>query len=509
MRWMISPGWKGNVLALLAGALTPLALAPFNFWPLEVVSIALFYLSLRDLRAGWALFRGWCYGLGAFLAGTSWVYVSIHDYGAASIPLAAGLTFGFCAGIALFFALPAWLWALCLRRNHAPIGDALAFAALWFGLELFRSWFLTGFPWLFAGYSQMDGPLASLAPVGGVWLLSFSLALVAALLVNIPVLIRKPISLVAGIVLLTAPWFGAVAFKGQVWTQPAGKPLTVAAIQGNIAQELKWDPAHVQNTLALYRQMTLREGKTDLIVWPENAIPVLKEYAQSYLQDATTIASQRGAALITGIPVRERDDKGQDRYYNAVTVNGDGAGTYYKQKLVPFGEYVPLQEQLRGLITFFDLPMSDFLPGPKDQPLLTAKGYKIAPFICYEVVYPEFVAEMAARSEILLTVSNDTWFGKSFGPQQHLQMVRMRALESGRWMIRGTNNGVTALVDPFGRITAQIPSFELATLHGSVVPMQGTTPYLNWRLWPLAIVSTLLGAWALIRRLMERSRQRT
>lgn len=505
MRWMITPGWKGNLLALVAGALTPLALAPFNFWPLEIVSIALFYLSLRELRAGWAFLRGWCYGLGAFLAGTSWVYVSIHDYGAASMPLAAGLTFGFCAGIALFFALPAWLWVLCLRCNHAPASDALAFAALWFGLELFRSWFLTGFPWLFAGYSQMDGPLASLAPVGGVWLLSFSVALIAALLVNIPWLIRRPVSLVAGIVLLIAPWFGAIAFKGQVWTQPAGEPLKVAAMQGNIAQELKWDPGHVQDTLALYRQMTIREGKTDLIVWPENAIPVLKEYADGYLQDVTAIANQRGATLITGIPVRERDDKGQDRFYNALTVNGDNTNTYYKQKLVPFGEYVPLQEQLRGLITFFNLPMSDFVPGPEGQPLLTAKGYRIAPFICYEVVYPEFVADMATRSDLLLTVSNDTWFGKSFGPQQHLQMARMRALESGRWMIRGTNNGVTALIDPFGRITTQIPSFELATLHGSVVPMKGATPYLTWRLWPLAILCGLLTLWALARRGLERS----
>ncbi|TWI54251.1 apolipoprotein N-acyltransferase [Pseudomonas duriflava] len=507
MRWMITPGWKGNLLALVAGALTPLAFAPFNLWPLELVSIAVFYLSLRELSAGWALLRGWCYGLGVFLAGTSWVYVSIHDYGAASVPLAAGLTFGFCAGIALLFALPAWLWALCLRRNHAPIMDALAFAALWFGLEVFRSWCLTGFPWLFAGYSQMDAPLSGLAPVGGVWLLSFSLALTAALIVNALGFVRNPGSLVAGLILLATPWVAASIFKGQVWTTPLGQPLKVSAIQGNIAQELKWDPKHVQETLALYREMTVREGRTDLIVWPENAVPVLKEYAESYLKEVTGIANQRGAALITGIPVRERDDQGQDRFYNAVVVSGEGSGTYYKQKLVPFGEYVPLQEQLRGLIEFFNLPMSDFVPGPSHQSLLIAKGYKIAPFICYEVVYPEFVAAAAARSDLLLTISNDTWFGKSVGPQQHLQMARMRALESGRWMIRGTNNGITALIDPFGRLTTQIPPYQLAVLHGTVVPMEGLTPYLKWRLWPLAILCGLLGAWAVIRRLMERSRQ--
>ena len=261
-------------------------------------------------------------------------------------------------------------------------------------------------------------------------------------------------------------------------------------------QQLKWDREQLSAQLALYRDMTVASRDVDLIVWPETAVPVLRKYALAYLQGIGAHAAERGAALITGLPIRQLNAQGEPRYYNGLTVLGDGTGTYLKQKLVPFGEYVPLQDLLRGLIAFFDLPMSDFARGPAGQPLLQAKGYTLAPYICYEVVYPEFAASLAAQSDILLTVSNDTWFGTSIGPLQHLQMAQMRALEAGRWMIRATNNGVTALIDPFGRISVQIPQFEQATLYGEVVPMQGLTPYLRWRGWPMTVlvVGLLLGS---------------
>lgn len=498
MRWMTHPGWPGNLLAAVAGGLTTLALAPFDFWPLAVVSLALFYLGLRQLSPRQAFVRGWCYGFGTFAAGTSWIYVSIHTYGGASALLAGLLMLGFIAGVALFFALPAWLWARVIRRDQAPLGDALGFAALWVGQEAFRGWFLTGFPWLYMGYSQMDGPLAGLAPVGGLWLVSFALALTAALLCNLPRLRSAKPALAAGALLLLAPWLAALMVNGKAWTSPMGKPLSVAAFQGNIAQSLKWDPAQIDAQLALYRDLTLGARRTDLVVWPETAVPVLLNSAQGYLDRLGDFADNRQSALITGVPIRQEVDQ-QRRYYNGITVVGEGTGTYLKQKLVPFGEYVPLQELLRGLIAFFDLPMSDFARGPADQPLLNAKGYRIAPYICYEVVYPEFAAGMAARSDLLLTISNDTWFGTSIGPLQHLQMARMRALEAGRWMIRATNSGVTALIDPYGQITERLPSFEVGVMYGEVVPMKGLTPYLHWRSWPLIILCGLIFAWALWR----------
>jgi apolipoprotein N-acyltransferase len=498
LQWITRPGWPGNLIALAAGALTTLALAPFDLWPLAILSIALFYLGLRDLAPRRAAGRGWCYGFGLFAAGASWVYVSIHDYGAASPPLATLLTLGFVAGLGLLFALAAWLWVRWLRRSEAPLADALAFAALWLAQEAFRSWFLTGFPWLYAGYSQLDGPLAGLAPVGGVWLISFVLALSAALLVNIMQLRARKTFLAAALVLLIAPWVAGIVLTGHAWTTATGAPLKVAAMQGNVEQNLKWDPAQLNAQLALYRDLSLGAQPTDLIVWPETAVPVLKEQAAGYLEAMAHFARQRQAALITGVPIRRANERGEPRYYNAVSVIGDGNGDYLKQKLVPFGEYVPLQELLRGLIAFFDLPMSDFARGSAEQALLLAKGYRIATYICYEVVYPEFAAGLAAQSELLLTVSNDAWFGSSIGPLQHLQMAQMRALEAGRWMIRATNNGMTVLIDPFGRISARLPQFERGVLYGEVQPMQQLTPYLQWRAWPLIALCLLLFAWALL-----------
>jgi apolipoprotein N-acyltransferase len=504
MRWITRPGWPGNLLAMAAGAITTFALAPFDIWPLALVSLVVLYLGLRESTPRQGLWRGWCYGFGLYGAGTSWIYVSIHTYGGASPLLAGLLMLGFIAAVAFFFALPTWIWARWIRRNDAPLADALAFAAMWLAQEAFRGWFLTGFPWLYSGYSQLDGPLSGLAPIGGMWLISFTLALSAALLCNLPRLRAHMPSLAAGVILLVAPWLLGLSLKNHEWTTPAGAPLSVAAIQGNVAQSMKWDPAQLDAQLALYRDMTFRSKRADLIVWPETAIPILKESAEGYLSMLGKFAADRNSALITGVPIRQKGGHGENRYYNGITVVGEGDGTYLKQKLVPFGEYVPLQDLLRGVIAFFDLPMSDFARGPSDQALLQVKGYQVAPYICYEVVYPEFAAGLAAQSDLLLTVSNDTWFGTSIGPLQHLQMAKMRALEAGRWMIRATNNGVSALINPFGKITETIPQFQQGTLYGEVVPMHDLTPYLRWRSWPLTIISVLLVGWALVARRIKR-----
>ncbi|MBA1264843.1 apolipoprotein N-acyltransferase [Stutzerimonas stutzeri] len=500
MHWITRSGWPGNLLALAAGALATLSLAPFDIWPLALLSVGLLYLGLREPAAKQAAGRGWCYGFGLFASGVSWVYVSIHDFGSAPPLLAGALTLGFVAGLALFFALLGWVWVRWLRQTNAPLPDALAFAALWLALDALRGWVLTGFPWLYVGYSQLEGPLAGLAPLGGVWLLSFVIALSAALLIQLPRLLTQKASLAVALVVLVTLWGGALGLGQHAWTNARGASISVAAMQGNVAQSLKWDPQKLEMQLLLYRDMTFRSRPADLIVWPETAVPILKDHAEGYLGMMSRFAEDRQSALITGVPVRQPNADGELRYYNGLTSTGDAQGTYLKQKLVPFGEYVPLQDVLRGLIAFFDLPMSDFARGEPGQALLQAKGYQIAPFICYEVVYPEFAASLAAQSDILLTVSNDAWFGRSIGPLQHLQMAQMRALEAGRWMIRATNNGVTVLIDPYGRITERIPAFEQAVLYGEVTPMQGLTPYLQWRSWPLIVLCAALLGWAVFRR---------
>ncbi|MCL1477514.1 MAG: apolipoprotein N-acyltransferase [Marinobacter sp.] len=199
------------------------------------------------------------------------------------------------------------------------------------------------------------------------------------------------------------------------------------------------------------------------------------------------------STLITGIPWYGFSERLEGfTYHNSITAIGAGEGIYHKQKLVPFGEYVPLEKYLRGLIGFFDLPMSNFTPGPKNQSALTANGLRIMPFICYEVAYPDFLARNAVNTDLLLTISNDGWFGDSIGPLQHLQLARMRALETGRYMLRGTNNGVTAIIDNKGQITERIPQFERAVMAGEVYRASGSTPYMITSSWPVLTFALIL-----------------
>ena len=190
--------------------------------------------------------------------------------------------------------------------------------------------------------------------------------------------------------------------------------------------------------------------------------------------------------------------------HNSVVAIGNAQGIYHKQKLVPFGEYVPLQDLLRGLIAFFDLPMSDFRKGSQNQELLSVNGFNVSPFICYEVVYPDFVAKRSRDANYLLTISNDAWFGASIGPLQHLQLARIRAAENGRYMVRTTNNGVTAIIDDRGRISSRIPQFTRATLEGSVEIFEGQTPFTTLGSAPVQIVCAVTVLIALIRRFKKK-----
>ncbi len=486
LQWLRAPGWPGHLLALLAGGLSTLALSPFNFWPLGLISIAMLYQGLKQPLRAQAALRGWFWGLGLFASGVSWVYISIHVHGYASPLLAGLLTAGFVAGLALVIALMAWVWAGWVRPTGRIWLGCVGFAALWVLQEIFRGWFLTGFPWLYHGYIHTDSWLAGWAPVGGVWLLGF-LSVFSACLLSEFALWQRLRPAAGGLALLLAIWLGGKALTSVDWTDPIGSPLSVALIQADIPQSRKWDPAHIDNTLTLYRDLSVAQEPVDLIVWPETAVPVLQSQARAFTNGMAARLAEQGTTLVTGIPV-DTYDSGERQIYNAIMVAGQEDEQYLKHKLVPFGEYVPLQTVLRGLIAFFDLPMSSFSRGPAIQAPINAAGYRLAPFICYEAVYPDFAARLAAQSELLITISNDSWFGRSIGPLQHLQMARMRAIESSRWMIRSTNNGVTALIDHRGQITRRIPQFQQAVLNGEVQPRTGLTPYLRWRTWPLGLV---------------------
>ncbi len=480
------------LLLLAAGALQTLTFSPFSWWWLGPASIALILLVALPLPAHKLFRAGWLVGFGLFGSGASWVYISISQYGNTSVPVSILLTVVFVAGLALFHGLAFLCWGKLAK--HSAVRRLILFPAVWLLADWVRGWLLTGFPWLYLGTAQVDGPLAGFAPIVGVHGLTFWILLTGASAYGLYWLVRQQHHKVALAVtaLTLAPWLSGPALKDAAWTIPSDAPLSVATMQGNVPQLIKWDPAYLKDQIVTYLELTQQDWERDLILWPETAIPLTQDQAGAIFEHIETELAP-GSTLITGIPWYGFSDRLENfTFHNSIMALGNGDGMYHKQKLVPFGEYVPLQQWLRGLIGFFDLPMSEFSRGPEHQAPLQVGDTLVMPFICYEVAYPDFVAVNARGAGLLITISNDGWFGDSIGPHQHLQIARMRALETGRYLIRGTNNGATAIVNHHGEITESIPQFTRATLRGEVFPVTGLTPYMQSGSWPILTLAAIL-----------------
>ncbi len=484
------------LLAVAAGAAVPLSLAPFDLVLLDLAAVALLFALVWANPANRASALGWWFGVGKYGLGASWVYVSIHEYGPAPPWLAGSLVVLFVATLALFPAAmtASFAWT---RRRLAPRASVLAmaigFAAFWVALEWLLTWVLTGFPWLYSGYAHLDDVLRHFAPVGGVLLVSFAAALSGAALAA-ALLSSTPRDRMRSTALAALPWLVGAGLSIAVWVQPAGSH-RVALVQGNIPQDQKWVRENLTPTLERYAALSAPHWGEGIVIWPEAAVPLFEHQAEGFLEVMAARADVLDATLILGIPGAEFHPDGEVDFLNMAIAIGGGSGRYVKRRLVPFGEYVPLEDLLRGLISFFDLPMSHAVPGAWDQPHLKAGELEFSLAICYEIVYPDLVRVGAADADALLTLSNDAWFGRSIGPLQHLQMAQMRALENGRWLLRATNNGVTAIVDPEGRVTARLPQFEADVLRGDFQSMRGVTPY---TLFGNTIVLVLLGLAALL-----------
>lgn len=485
-------GGKGHLLALLAGAVFPLGLAPLDLWPLIPVSMAVLVWLLEGLTPGQAFKRAWWYGVGFNGVGISWVYVSIHYFGHTPLWLSVLATALFVAFLALvLFAIPFWFYRRCNLDRSALI----SFPAVWVLVEWSKTWILSGFPWLWAGYGFIDTPLAPLGPVTGVLGISFVVALTAVLLRQL--VQRYTVHQHNGqrgrtALALVVIWGASFALGQFQWIQPNAEPaLKVALVQGNIDQDQKWDPAYRDLILMTYKNLTEQAWDADLILWPEAAYPVFHHQASNFISNLNIRAREKNVAVVSGVPFWQWENE-RSTYYNSIFVIGAGDGLYHKQRLVPFGEYVPLEQYIRGLIPFFNLPMSSFTPGRDDQKPLEAKGLKFAAYICYEIVYPELVRTEALGKDFLVTISNDAWFGRSWGPLQHFQMARMRALETGKYLLRGTNTGVTAVIDPWGKVLAQLPQFQEGLLKSSFHTVSGVTPYMHWGWWPVLGLSFVL-----------------
>ena len=456
---------------MLCGALLTTAFAPFGLYllaPLCALPVFLGSLWSSPRRSAWYAFA---FGVGLFASGTYWIYVSVHVFGRAPLWIALLLMSGLVLIMASYCGLIGWLLARLGRGNAWRL--ALVGPAIWVLIEWLRGWLLSGFPWLSFGYGQTDSLLAGWAPVIGVYGVSW-MVLVSAV-GFVPLLVMRS-GRVAAVSLIALPWFFGGVLQFASWTESSGVARTTTIVQGGVPQDRKWLSEQFIPTVNLYRNALLAAEKSTLIVWPEVAIPAVTTAVESYLQTLQQDLRARGQTLALGI--LEPHANGTQVYNSVLMLDGRSTQSYRKRHLVPFGEYFPVPDVVRGWMRLLSLPNNDMHAGADRQPLLVAAdGTRFAAAICYEDAYGAEQLAALPEAEILINVSNDAWFGESIAPHQHLQVARMRALEVGRWMVRATNNGISAFIDPRGEITAIAPQFEFATLTASIEPRSGTTPY--------------------------------
>jgi len=460
------------IQTLFAGVLAVFAFAPFGLFPLSVLALlVLFRVWLRCERPGQAAWSGFSFGMGLFSFGVGWIYIALHDYGYMHPVLAIVAMLLFAAFISLPLALAGYLQARW--RFASEVRVLWVMPAAWVLAEWVRGGMFTGFPWLVFGYAQTPpSPLAGYAPLLGVYGVSLAVAVSAGLLLYWARR-RHGASLAA----LAALWLGGALLQQAAWTQPDGEPLKVALLQGNIAQDEKFAQERLVGTLETYRRLA-QGSDARLIVMPETALPLLRHNVPAYYQEMLRDhVRQIGGDILVGAFEKE-----EGRYYNSVYTLGSSPSQHYrKDHLVPFGEFIPL----RGVFGWFingvlDIPMGDLARGGAHQPPLAVAGQQVAVNICYEDAFGEEIIRALPQATLLVNVTNDAWYGDSHAAEQHNQMAQMRALETGRMMLRATNTGVTSVIGKDGNIQASLPQFEEGVLTAEVRGHVGVTPYVRW-----------------------------
>jgi len=472
-----------DFFALIAGVLYTLAFAPFDYAYLAPVALMVLFASWQFTTAWRAMLRGYLFGLGSFGLGVSWVYISIHDFGGAGEFSAGAMTALFVMFWSLFPALVAFF---AVRMGAGK--NLVMIPFIWVLVEYFRGvMLLNGFPWLLGAYSQLATPLSGYVPVLGAYGTGFLLALSAV--AGVVILQKQKQRLLTGILLLLV-WLTGGLLKTVAWTDAIGEPIRVSMIQGNVSQDQKWRPENRLNTLLLYKKLTEEHWDSDLIIWPETAIPAyLSEVEDFFLAPLSLAAQQQGVDLIVSLPI---EGSAGHEIYNGVISLGKERGMYRKNHLLPFGEYMPWQPVSGFILRQLKIRLGDFTPGGSRQPLLKAAGYPFITSICYEDAFGDEGISGLPDAAYLVNVTNDGWFGNSPEPHQHLQIARMRALETGRFLLRSTNTGATAVIAPDGKIIRQAPLFETTVLTETITPMGGMTPYAGLGDKPIIVVLVIL-----------------
>lgn len=485
------PAWKDKVftliLCLAAGALTSFAFSPYDIYFLAVLGPAALIHSWSSARPGNAFLYGYVFGLGLFGTGVNWIHISINLFGGVNFVGAIALTFLFIAFIALYPAIVGYVSRRFFTGSAPFTYLVFIIPSLWTVGEWIRGWLFTGFPWLNLGYSQIDSPLGHLAVLTGVYGVSWSIMLTTGAVVSFFKTGNAQKTIAVILVLLV--WSTGWLLGKRDWTQSENREISVVLVQGAVPQQLKWRPEMQQVSLELYKGLSEPYLDHDLIIWPETAIPMFYYTGAGIGTDLLQITRRNHTRLLTGLPFADQETKS---YFNSIVMFNDKVTYYHKRHLVPFGEYLPFKSLLNNVLNFLEIPMSDFSAGTAKRPLLEDDKFKIGVSICYEDTFGEEVIEALPDAEILVNISNDAWFGDSAAPHQHLQMARMRALETGRYLLRATNTGISAIIDEKGNVIAQSAQFAPVALPGTANLFRGTTPYASLGNYPVIIISLLI-----------------
>ena len=494
-QWPADRPWTSRGVLFLLGCLMTTAFAPFGMSllvPVLLLPLLYVYVSVSPRDAGWLSF---CFGFGLFLSGTYWIYISVVVFGEAPAWIALVLMLG------LVLIMSSWLflagWLISRFAQGEPWLLLLVAPASWVLIEWLRGWVLTGFPWLAIGYSQVDSLFAGWAPVIGVYGVSFMAMLsTTAILVAIMTDGRQRGVAIAIFVL---PLLAGGILKLVEWTDAKGAPVKSTIVQAGISQAEKWLPERLRPTLDFYREAAVRASDSELVVWPEVAIPALDDRVEPFIQALQADTGGSGRSIVFGILERD-ESRGEAKIYNSVMlVSGDHRQAYRKRHLVPFGEYFPVPPSVREWMRMMSLPHNDLAAGDDVQPLLeAANGEKLAVAICYEDAYGAEQLYALPDASILINVSNDAWFGDSIAPHQHLEIARMRSLEVGRAAIRATNTGVSAFISHTGKVLDSGAQFEPVVLTMDVQPRKGSTPYARTGNLPVVgfCLLVIAGFWA-------------
>ena len=438
------------------------------------------------------------FGLCAFSVGCYWIYHSVRIVNGGPVALAVALVVLLAALMGCWYALGGY-WAARMQPKRPWVALLVVLPGVLVLSEWFRGWVFTGFPWLSAGYltapAFAGGLPALLAPLGGMYLVGLTTAALAGACVLIWRNAPSAVTRAAGVFLLLAgaAGVGQIALPGR--HGEASGTLHARLVQGGIPQERKWLPEEFAATLATYERMSFGQPMENaespgpyLIIWPEVAIPQTQEFVRDYLDEMDRLLRARGMALALGILTDS--DAGR---LNSLIVLGEGEGAYFKRHLVPFGEFFPVPDAVRDWLLSMNLPASNLAPGLAEQAPIKAGDAVCGVSICYEAAFGAEQRRWAPLAEVLINVSNDGWFGDTVALEQHLDMARVRAMETRRYLLRVTGTGITAAVDPHGRIIGRLPKYEAGFLDASVPRLKGMTPYARFGDWPVAALCLLLG----------------